>query len=176
MVGGNDDTESLGDVHCLSLDRGVWQNIGPGVGTPPKPRHCHTATIVGNYMIVSGEPQPSAHAMAVLAMDAAAVQPERASWIESVEPLLRDAWTAGGTHQPSPTALDTSPRRCTDTWVMDLETQAWECLHEWQAAGKMYNHAMYTAAHEKRVFTLKPSPEKPHNLCGEHRVARGATA
>jgi len=124
IMGGHDDTQSLGDVHCLNLDRSLWQNIGPGVGTPPRARHCHTASMVGNYMIISG-----------------------------------------GTHQPSPASVDPTPRRCTDTWVMDLETQAWEQLHEWAAMGKMLNHAAYAAVYEKRIYTLKPSTEKPNSLC-----------
>ena len=54
VYGGHDDTQSLGDVFWLDVHRGVWTNMGPGMGTPPKTRHGHTASILGSYMIING--------------------------------------------------------------------------------------------------------------------------
>lgn len=165
-MGGHDDTQSLGDVHCLNLDRSLWQNIGPGVGTPPRARHCHTASMVGNYMIISGEGELSP----ILTYLRLLLWRPFLLCVSVPAPLharYPSALHTGGTHQPSPASVDPTPRRCTDTWVMDLETQAWEQLHEWAAMGKMLNHAAYAAVYEKRIYTLKPSTEKPNSLCGE---------
>lgn len=125
IYGGHDDAGSVGDLHLLNLHTGTWRSLGVGVGTPPRPRHGHIATICGRYMVITG-----------------------------------------GGHQPrvaddSAGAAATPVEACSDTWVLDLETYAWECLHD---AGPpppgtvARPHSCLSAAAGRRILTLRPSP------------------
>ncbi|ODM89403.1 Host cell factor 1 [Orchesella cincta] len=53
IYGGSMGTERLGDVHIFEVDSGTW--IQPDLsGRFPKPRSCHSATLIGTRMYVFG--------------------------------------------------------------------------------------------------------------------------
>ncbi|CAG9465761.1 unnamed protein product [Pedinophyceae sp. YPF-701] len=131
LMGGNDDSQSLGDIFVLELDRMAWTMLGT-LGQQPTPRHGHTAAIMGRYLVVSGGCNH----------------------------------TGGG---------DPRMARCTDTWVLDLNSYTWECLHDsppnMSVAGgtnprgepthpPMKAQAVYTAMAGNMIFTLKPNREE----------------
>lgn len=53
VFGGFEGTRCLNDVYMLEMERLTWSYVNIN-SAPPEPRMCHSATAIGQYMLISG--------------------------------------------------------------------------------------------------------------------------
>ena len=156
IFGGMDDEGTLNDTYLYELDRRTWSRLKTVGNQVAPPRAGHVSALFNDrYMVVAGGYQ-------VVKDEAAAGEKQEEGGVGGVN----GAAGAGTTTTPTAAGATTSVTKVglADTWVMDVETYTWECLHEPNLVVPLKPEAAYFGLHEgdntQRVIMVCPGADE----------------